>query len=117
MMNNVLTQIEELVSVNINVALIIILMFVGLFLKRAITKLDNSWIPLILGVLGMVIAVLMRIPFNPQTDLLNILVEGLVAAAFATILHTKVKDILTQMKDHLGSSTTTTEKVEDKTEE
>lgn len=117
MVDNVMQQIQDLVSVNINVALIIVLMFIGLFLKHALTKLDNSWIPLILGVLGMVIVVLMRIPFNPQTDLLNILVEGLVAAAFATILHTKVKDILTQMKDHLGSSTTTTEKVEDKTEE
>lgn len=117
MVDNVMQQIQDLVSVNINVALIIVLMFIGLFLKHALTKLDNSWIPLILGILGMIISVLMRIPFDPQTDLLNILVEGLVAAAFATILHTKVKDILTQMKDHLGSSTPTTEKVEDKTEE
>ena len=98
MVDNVLQQIEDLVSVNINVALIVVLMFIGFFLKHAIKKLDNSWIPLILGILGMVISVLMKIPFNPQTDLLTILVEGIVAAVFATIFQSKFKDILAAMK-------------------
>lgn len=98
MVDNVLQQIEDLVSVNINVALIVVLMFIGLFLKHAIKKLDNSWIPLILGILGMIISVLMKIPFNPQTDLLTILVEGIVAAVFATIFQSKFKDILAAMK-------------------
>ena len=99
MVDNVLQQVEDLVSVNINVALIVVLMFIGLFLKHAIKKLDNSWIPLILGILGMIISVLMKIPFNPQTDLLTILVEGIVAAVFATIFQTKLKDILAAMKN------------------
>lgn len=99
MVDNVLQQIEDLVSVNINVALIVVLMFIGLFLKHAIKKLDNSWIPLILGILGMIISVLMKIPFNPQTDLLTILVEGIVAAVFATIFQSKFKDILAAMKN------------------
>lgn len=98
MVDNVLQQIEDLVSVNINVALIVVLMFIGFFLKHAIKKLDNSWIPLILGILGMVISVLMKIPFNPQTDLLTILVEGIVAAVFATIFQSKFKDILAAMR-------------------
>lgn len=98
MVDNVLQQIEDLVSVNINVALIVVLMFIGFFLKHAIKKLDNSWIPLILGILGMVISVLMKIPFNPQTDLLTILVEGIVAAVFATIFQSKLKDILAAMR-------------------
>lgn len=99
MVDNVLQQVEDLVSVNINVALIVVLMFIGLFLKHAIKKLDNSWIPLILGILGMIMSVLMKIPFNPQTDLLTILVEGIVAAVFATIFQTKLKDILATMKN------------------
>ena len=98
MVDNVLQQIEDLVSVNINVALIVVLMFIGFFLKHAIKKLDSSWIPLILGILGMVISVLMKIPFNPQTDLLTILVEGIVAAVFATIFQSKLKDILAAMR-------------------
>lgn len=98
MVNDVFQQVQELVSVNINVALIVVLCFIGIFLKHALTKLDNSWIPLILGILGMVISVLMRIPFNPQTELLTVLVEGIVAAVFATILQTKLKEIVADMK-------------------
>lgn len=98
MVNDVFQQVQELVSVNINVALIVVLCFIGVFLKHVLTKLDNSWIPLILGILGMVISVLMRVPFNPQTELLTVLVEGIVAAVFATILQTKLKEIIADMK-------------------
>lgn len=98
MVEDVIQQLEDLVSVNINIALIVVLMFIGLLLKHAIKKLDNAWIPLILGIFGMVIAVLMKVPFNPQTDLLNILVEGIVAAVFATIFQSKIKDIINGMK-------------------
>ena len=102
MVDNVMQQIQDLVSVNINVALIIVLMFIGLFLKHAIKNLDNSWIQLILGFTGMIIAVLMKIPFNPQTELLNILVEGIVAAVFATIFQSKFKDIIAAMKNRVN---------------
>lgn len=105
MVNNVMQQIEDLVSVNINVALIVVLMFIGYFLKHAVKKLDNSLIPLILGVLGMVFAVLTRIPFDPQKNLLNILVEGIVAAVFSTIIQTKLKDVIDGMTN-IGSAVT-----------
>ena len=120
MVDNVMQQIQDLVSVNINVALIIVLMFIGLFLKHALTKLDNSWIPLILGILGMIISVLMRIPFDPQKDLLNILVEGIVAAVFATIFQSKFKEVLAAMKNKgtaiTGPGDTTDDQVEEDTE-
>lgn len=114
MVNDVIAQIEELVSVNINVPLIVILLFIGVFLKHALKKLDNSWIPLILGIVGMIIAVLMRIPFNPQTALLTILVEGIIAALFATIIQSKLKDIVAAMKNKVSVSGSTEDTTTDK---
>lgn len=113
MVNDVITQIKDLISVNINVPLIVILLFIGVFLKHALKKLDNSWIPLILGIVGMVISVLMRIPFNPQTALLTILVEGIIAALFATIIQSKLKDIIAGMKNKVSISSTTDTTKED----
>ena len=114
MVNDVIAQIEELVSVNINVPLIVILLFIGVFLKHALKKLDNSWIPLILGIVGMIISVLMRIPFNPQTALLTILVEGIIAALFATIIQSKLKDIVAAMKNKVSVSGITEDATTDK---
>lgn len=114
MVNDVIAQIEELVSVNINVPLIVILLFIGVFLKHALKKLDNSWIPLILGIVGMIIAVLMRIPFNPQTALLTILVEGIIAALFATIIQSKLKDIIAAMKNKVSVGGSTEDATTDK---
>lgn len=109
MIDNVIQQIVDLVNVNINVALIVVLMFIGLFLKHAIKSLDNSYIPLILGFAGMIISLLMKIPFNPQHDILNILVEGIVAAVFATIFQSKFKEIITGIKNATTESNTNSE--------
>ena len=114
MVNDVIAQIEELVSVNINVPLIVILLFIGVFLKHALKKLDNSWIPLILGIVGMIISVLMRIPFNPQTALLTILVEGIIAALFATIIQSKLKDIVAAMRNKVSVGGSTEDATTDK---
>ena len=90
---NILTQIIEIGTGSINVMLIIVLLGIGSCIRRLLPSLDVSYIPIILMIIGVIVAILLHVPFNPQTDLLNILVEG-IASSFATgIVYDKAKDI------------------------
>lgn len=90
---NVVQQILDLSVAQVNVPLIIVLMFIGYVLKHFVKKLDNATIPIWLGAIGMVLSISMQIPFNPQEKLLIVLVQGIVCAVLATILFDKIKDI------------------------
>lgn len=90
---SVVQQILDLSLAQVNIPLIIVLMFIGYALKHYVKKLDNATIPIWLGVVGIVLSVLMQVPFNPQEKLLTVLVQGIVCAVLATILFDKVKDI------------------------
>lgn len=90
---DVVQQILDLSLAQVNIPLIIVLMFIGYVLKHYVKKLDNATIPIWLGVIGIVLSVLMQVPFNPQEKLLIVLVQGIVCAFLATILFDKIKDI------------------------
>ncbi len=90
---SVVQQILDLSIAQVNIPLIIVLMFIGYVLKHFVKKLDNATIPIWLGVIGTVLSILMQVPFNPQEKLLIVLVQGIVCAVLATILFDKVKDI------------------------
>lgn len=90
---SVVQQILDLSLAQVNIPLIIVLMFIGYALKHYVKKLDNATIPIWLGIIGIVLSVLMQVPFNPQEKLLTVLVQGIVCAVLATILFDKFKDI------------------------
>lgn len=94
MANDIIQQITDLATTSLNVPLIIVLLGVGAFLKHAIKKLNNDYIPCILGVLSVVLVIVMNIPFNPQEKLLSLLVEAIVAVAAALLVHAQGKTLL-----------------------
>ncbi len=95
---SVVQQILDLSLAQVNIPLIIVLMFIGHALKHYVKKLDNATIPIWLGVIGIVLSILMQVPFNPQEKLLTVLVQGIVCAVLATILFDKFKDIQQDIK-------------------
>lgn len=91
-----MTIVEQLASAGtINIPLIIVLMAIGAVCKHFIKKLDNDTIPVILLITGIIIVILLHIPFNAQKDILNILVEGIASSTVAVGLHSQGKTIWT----------------------
>lgn len=86
-------QLTETSLSGINISLVIVLVGVGTVLKHMIKNLDNNYIPVVLITLGAIIVVCTNIPFNPHTDLLNLLVSGMASGFFATMVHSKGRDI------------------------
>ena len=108
MVNDVVQQIVDLASVNINVTLIVVLLAAGFVLKHVIKNLDNAYIPIILGIIAIILEIAMNVPFNPQETLLQLIVEAIVSTFFATIIHQKGKDIFTTLSNKkLDTSSTT----------
>mgnify|MGYP002767567292 CR=1 FL=1 len=90
---DIINDIFTVATGSINVSLIIVLLAIGAICKHAFTKLNNDTIPVIMLVTGAVLAIIINLPFNPQKELLNVLVQGFVSGAAAVGLHTQGKTI------------------------
>lgn len=78
----------------INISLVIILLAIGAIVKHCIKNINNDTIPIIILISGIVISILLKIPFKDiQTEILNVLVEGIVSGATAVGLHSQGKTI------------------------
>lgn len=97
-MQNIVQQILDLSLAEVNIPLIIVLMFIGYVLKHFVKKIDNATIPIWLGFIGIVLSVFMNIPFDPREQLLIILVRGIVCAVVASITFDKLRDIMQGVK-------------------
>lgn len=97
MVNDVIQQIVDLASMNINIALIIVLLAIGFFIKHVI-PVDNKYIPCILGIIAIILVILVNIPFDPQKELITLLVEAIVSTFFASIIQSKGKEIAESFK-------------------
>lgn len=91
--SDIISQITEVTANSINVALVIILLAIGYILKAKIKAVKNSDIPVYLIVIGVVISILMEIPFSGKVDLINIIVRGIASAIAASIVYDKYKDV------------------------
>lgn len=96
-------QITEISMSDVNITLIIVLMIMGWVLKHFAVFVKNQYIPVILVVLGIIISILLKVPFNPQEELLNLVISGGVSGYIATMAHEKGKSIF----DALGLSNET----------
>lgn len=85
--------IEQITSIAINVPLVIVLLAIGAVCKHFLAKLDNGLIPIIMIITGVILAVLINVPFKVQDEILNVLVEGIVSGAAAVGLHTQGRTI------------------------
>ena len=66
----------------LNLIVLGICLCVGYILKNSVTKLDNKYIPLIMGVLGIVLSVWVNWDLTPPT-----LLQGLFSGLASTGLH------------------------------
>lgn len=105
MQNEIVTQIADLAVTSVNVPLIIVLMAIGYVLKHVIKNLDNSFIPIILGIVAIAILIGINIPFNAQTQLLGLLVEAIVNAVFATVFHDQGKTFIENIVNRKNNNT------------
>ena len=92
-----MTFLDQIASAGtINIPLIIVLLAIGAVCKHCFKKLNNDTIPVIMLIAGVVIVILLKIPFDPRDDvLLNVLVEGIASGATAVGIHTQGKTIFT----------------------
>lgn len=75
----------------------IVLYFIGIALKKT-EKIDNKFIPLILGGCGIVLALIFGIASgdfaqNPAMGIYNAIVQGIVIAALPVYLNNNVKQL------------------------
>ena len=90
---DIISEVLTIGTGAINVSLIIVLMAIGAICKHGIKKMNNDTIPVIMLVCGIVLAIVFNLPFNPQTELLDFLVQGIVSGAAAVGLHTQGKTL------------------------
>lgn len=83
---------------SINIPLIIILLALGYIVKHWIPKISNDNIPPIMLVAGIVLALIINIPYSPS-DIVAIIIQGIVSGAAAIGLHTNGKGLLEIFKD------------------
>ena len=96
-------QVVEMTLGSVNIALVVVLICIGAVLKHAIKSLDNNDIPIIIICLGIVLVLLLNLPFNPQEMLLTYLVQGIGSGYCAIIIHSKSKEIY---KDFIAKGNT-----------
>lgn len=92
-MTNLTQQIVDLTLGSVNVALVVLLIGIGVILKHALKNFNNNTIPIVMISLGVVFAVLMNVPFDPQKMLLTYCVQGIASGYCAIIIHGKSKEI------------------------
>ena len=89
----ILELIFQTAQGSINIPLIIILLAIGFIVKHCMTKVPNDTIPPIMLISGIVLALIINIPYAPS-DITSIVVQGIVSGAAAIGLHTNGKGLL-----------------------
>ena len=77
---------------SINISLIILLLAIGYVIKH-FTKINNDNIPVIMLIAGIVLALIINIPYSPS-EIVTIIIQGIVSGAAAIGLHTNGKGLL-----------------------
>lgn len=88
---------------SINIPLIIILLALGYIVKHWIPKIGNDNIPPIMLVAGIVLALIINIPYGAD-KIVELIIQGIVSGAAAIGLHTNGKGLLEIFKDETLSS-------------
>ena len=91
--SDIVSQITSVTAESINIALVIILLAIGYILKAKVKAVKNSDIPVYLIVIGVIISILMEIPFTSGVDPITMVVRGIASAIAASIVYDKYKDV------------------------
>lgn len=98
-MTDIIEQITTTSLSSVNIMLVIVLLGIGWVLKHLVSDLKNSLIPVVLMIIGVVLTILLALPFNPQEELLQLLVSGIASGFVASMVHEKGKGIVDALKD------------------
>lgn len=90
---SILELIFQTSQASINVSLIIILLAIGYVVKHAIPKINNDNIPWMMLVAGIVLSLIINIPYGPD-QIVTFVIQGIVSGAAAIGLHTNGKSLL-----------------------
>ena len=96
-MNNeaVLQQIMEVLEKNVNITIVLFCLVIGAVIKHFVTKLDNTYIPLILLVSGIVFSIILAIPTGElKTDTVNVIITGIASAVASIGIHQTGKTLM-----------------------
>lgn len=96
-MNNdaVLQQLVEVLEKNVNITIVLFCLVIGAVIKHFITKFDNTYIPLVLLVTGIICSVLLAIPTGEiKTDMVNVIITGIASAAASIGIHQTGKTLI-----------------------
>lgn len=102
----ILELIFQTAQGSINIPLIIILLAIGFIIKHCMKKVSNDLIPPIMLIGGIVLALVVNIPYAPN-EITSIVVQGIVSGTAAIGLHTNGKGLLEvlPLKNILGKTT------------
>lgn len=80
-------QLTDLINVNISLPFVLILLVIGYLIKHNIPQIDNSKIPSILIVFGIIIVMVYNIPYSNKADILNSIVSGIACGVASVGVH------------------------------
>lgn len=96
-MNNeaVVQQLMEVLEKNVNITIVLFCLVIGAVIKHFVTKLDNTYIPLILLVSGIVFSIILAIPTGElKTDTVNVIITGIASAVASIGIHQTGKTLM-----------------------
>ena len=96
-MNNdaVLQQLMEVLEKNVNITIVLFCLVIGAVIKHFVAKLDNTYIPLILLVSGIVFSIILAIPTGElKTDTVNVIITGIASAVASIGIHQTGKTLM-----------------------
>lgn len=96
-MNNdmVMQQLMEVLEKNVNITIVLFCLVIGAIIKHFVVKLDNTYIPLILLVSGIVFSIVLAIPTGElKTDTVNIIITGIASAVASIGIHQTGKTLM-----------------------
>lgn len=94
MSNEIVSQIISLAETSINLSVVIILLAIGYVLKHIIKKLGNEYIPVILLLAGIILAVVIGLPYKTGQDIIPAIITGIASGTAAIGIHQSGKSFI-----------------------
>lgn len=96
-MTDLIEQGLELLMANVDIKLVIILVAVGFILKHKLTKVDNTDIPIYIGILGVVLAIIFHFGMSKEA-ILDAIIIGIASAVSAIGVYESQKSLINKFK-------------------
>ncbi len=103
MTTQLITQITDTLVTSIDIKLVIILLAIGYCLKNRTDKVSNGNIPIILGIIGIVLAVVFHFALSKEA-ILDAIIIGIASAVASVGIYEAKKSVTGIYKEKAGIS-------------